>query len=173
MKINTKGGFILNKNLKMISLSLAGLFVILSLAYQEVQALAKVSRKAPGFRLKDTYGKSHSLSKYKGKFVVLEWFNHECPFVKKHYGKSKNMQTLQKEFTKKGVIWLSVNSSAKGKQGNFPPKKANWLTKKKKASPTAVLIDESGKVGKSYGAKTTPHLFVINPKGNTDLRRCY
>ena len=127
-------------------------------------ASAKISQKAPDFSLKDTYGKEHRLSSYKGRYVVLEWLNHECPFVKKHYVPG-NMQSLQKEFTGKGVAWFSINSSAKGKQGHFSLKKTNALTKKKNAFPTAVLIDAKGEVGKLYGAKTTPHMFVIDPEG--------
>ena len=131
---------------------------------KKTQARAKVSAKAPDFVLPDTYAKKHKLSDHQGKFVVLEWLNHDCPFVEKHYD-SGNMQSLQKEFTKKGVVWFSINSSAKKKQGNYPPDKANQMTKAKKAAPTAVLIDESGAVGRLYGAKTTPHMFVINPEG--------
>jgi peroxiredoxin len=125
---------------------------------------AKVGEPAPDFTLSDTYGKSHNLSDFKGKIVVLEWLNHDCPYVLKHYD-GKNMQTLQKTYTGKGVIWLSVNSSAEGKQGNFPPAKANEITASKGASPTAVLLDASGTVGKLYGAKTTPHMFIINAEG--------
>ena len=138
---------------------LSGLFYT-----QQVFGIAIAGKKAPAFSLKDTYGKKHSLKSYLGKYVVLEWLNHECPFVKKHY-KGKNMQKMQKKLTKKGVIWLSINSSAKGKQGNFSPKKANRITRYKKAFPSAVLLDENGKVGRAYGAKTTPHMFIIDPKG--------
>jgi peroxiredoxin len=119
---------------------------------------------APDFRLQDTYGRWHALSEYQGKYVVLEWFNHDCPFVKKHYD-SHHMQTLQETYTQKGVIWLSINSSAPGLQGNYPAQEANRLSQQKDAHPTAVLIDEQGLVGKHYGAKTTPHIFIINPDG--------
>lgn len=119
---------------------------------------------APDFTLTDTNGKEQTLSSYKGKFVVLEWLNHDCPFVKKHYD-SGNMQALQKEYTAKDVVWLSINSSAEGKEGYYPADKANELTKEKGAAPSAVLLDEKGKVGKLYGAKTTPHMFVIDPQG--------
>jgi peroxiredoxin len=104
------------------------------------------------------------LSSFKGKFVVLEWFNHDCPFVVKHYG-SGNMQALQKEFIAKDVVWLSINSSAEGKEGFKSAEETNTLTTEKKAAPTAVLLDSDGTVGKLYGAKTTPHMFVINPDG--------
>ena len=119
---------------------------------------------APDFTLQDTNGKPQKLSGYKGKFVVLEWVNHDCPFVKKHYD-SGNMQKLQEEYTKKDVVWLSINSSAEGKEGHISPEEWNRLTEEKKAKPIAVLLDPDGAVGKTYGAKTTPHMFVINPDG--------
>lgn len=127
-------------------------------------AAAEVGSKAPDFSLKDTNGKTESLSKYKGKFVVLEWTNPDCPFVHKHYD-SGNMQKLQREFTGKGVVWLTIDSSAEGKQGNYPADKLNEILKERHASPTALLLDTDGKVGKEYGAKTTPHMFIINPEG--------
>ena len=119
---------------------------------------------APDFTLKDSKGNSQKLSSYSGKFVVLEWMNPECPFVKKHYSIG-NMQSLQKEYTTKGVVWLSIISSAPGKQGYCTGPQAEANTKDQKASPTAVLLDPSGEVGQMYGAKTTPHMFVINPEG--------
>ncbi len=125
---------------------------------------AKVNEAAPAFTLTDTTGKEHSLAEFKGKVVVLEWTNYECPFVRKHYD-SGNMQKLQKSMTGQGVVWLSICSSAKGKQGNFPAEKWNALIAEKQAVPTAVLLDESGTVGKSYGAKSTPSLFVIDKEG--------
>jgi len=118
---------------------------------------------APNFTLTDSNGQKHSLSDYKGKFVVLEWFNPDCPFVKKHY--SGNMQLLQKEYTSRGVIWLSINSSAPGKQGSYTPQGFNKFMTEKAASPTAVLLDTDGKVGHLYAAKTTPQMFVIDPQG--------
>jgi peroxiredoxin len=129
-------------------------------------SLAEVGpgKPAPDFSLEDTTGTTHSLHDFEGEYVVLEWTNYDCPFVKKHYS-TGNMQALQKEFTDKGVIWLSINSSALGKQGNFPPQKWNKLIQAKEAAPTAVLLDPTGRVGRMYGAKTTPHMFVINPEG--------
>jgi peroxiredoxin len=127
-------------------------------------AEAVVGQPAPAFTLTDSNGKSHSLASFQGKTVVLEWWNHECPFVAKHYG-SGNMQKLQKEWTGKGVVWLTVNSSAPGKQGHVDAAKANALMKEKGGASTAVLLDHDGKVGKAYGAKTTPHMFVIDAKG--------
>lgn len=135
------------------------------LAAPPIQAAdVAIGEKAPDFTAADSNGKSHSLAAYKGKIVVLEWLNHQCPFVKKHYG-SGHMQELQKTYTGKGVIWLSVISSAPGKQGYSTPEQANSVTKEKGAAPTAVLLDPQGTVGKLYGAKTTPHMFIINADG--------
>ena len=120
---------------------------------------------APDFTLPDTSGKTHSLADYKGKYVVLEWVNPDCPFVRKHY-ESGNMPSLQKTYTDKGVVWLSIDSSAPGKQGNYPPADLAAWEKEKGAAATAVLLDPDGKVGREYGAKTTPHMFVIDPKGS-------
>ena len=125
-----------------------------------------IGKPAPAFTLSGADGKTYSLSQFKGKTVVLEWLNHECPFVKKHYNPSQmNMQKLQKIATSKGVIWLSINSSAEGKQGHLTAADALLATTAKGASPTAVLLDPSGVVGKSYGARTTPHMFIIDGEG--------
>jgi len=123
-----------------------------------------VGTTAPDFSATDSKGKAHSVSEYKGKYVVLEWFNPECPFVKKHYG-SGNMQKLQEEFTSKGVVWLSVDSSAPGKEGNLTAEEANQKMTEWKTKQTALLLDPDGKAGQAYGAKNTPHMFVINPEG--------
>jgi hypothetical protein len=125
---------------------------------------AAIGKPAPDFTLTDTRGGTNTLSSFAGKYVVLEWTSFDCPFVKKHYG-SGNMQNLQKTYTAKGVIWLSINSSAPGKQGNYPPEKWNEMIKEKGSAATAVLLDPDGKVGRLYGAKTTPHLFIVNPAG--------
>jgi peroxiredoxin len=127
-------------------------------------ATAAVGKTAPDFTLTDTYGIERSLSDYSGKAVVLEWINHGCPFVKKHY-QSGNMQNLQKTYVDQGVVWLSICSSAVGKQGHMAPGEWNKKTEELGASPSAVLIDESGEVGRLYGARTTPHMFVIGPDG--------
>lgn len=121
-------------------------------------------QKAPDFTISDTHGKTYSLSAEKGKFVVLEWFNYDCPFIRKHYN-SGNMQALQKKYTAKGVLWFSINSSAPGKQGNYPPEAINRMAKERGTASTAIFLDPDGRIGKMYGAKTTPHMFVINPKG--------
>jgi peroxiredoxin len=127
-------------------------------------ATAVVGQEAPAFSLADSNGKLHSLADLKGKVLVLEWWNPDCPFVGKHYG-SGNMQRLQKEWTTRGVVWLTVNSSATGQQGHVDGAKANALVKERGLASTAVLLDPDGKVGRVYGAKTTPHLFVIDGKG--------
>jgi len=120
--------------------------------------------KAPEFKLKDLDGKERTLKEFEGKIVVLEWLNHGCPYVKKHY-ESKNIQGLQKKYTEKGVIWLSICSSAEGKQGWMKPEEWKAFNEKAGCIPTAVLIDASGAVGKLYGAKTTPNFCIINAKG--------
>ena len=119
---------------------------------------------APDFSLTDASGKTHSLSQYKGKTVVLEWFNPECPFVKKHYG-SGNMQKLQEEYTTKGIVWLTIDSNAPGTEGNLSPEQAAKITTAWKTHQTALLLDPEGKVGRAYGAKNTPNMVVINPEG--------
>lgn len=129
-----------------------------------LSAAVKVDKAAPDFSLTNSQGEQVSLSDYKGKYVVLEWTNHLCPYVKKHY-ESDNMQTLQRKYTEQDVVWLSVISSAPGKQGHVSPTKADELTKTRNASPSHVLFDEAGDVGKLYGAKTTPHMYIVDPKG--------
>lgn len=127
-------------------------------------AAAVVDQAAPAFTLVDSTGKKRSLSDFAGKTVVLEWTNHECPFVKKHYG-SGNMQKQQRDATAKGVVWLSINSSAPGKQGHVDGAAAERVRSEAKAAQTAYLLDPDGTVGHTYGAKTTPHMYVIDPKG--------
>ena len=123
-----------------------------------------VGSAAPDFSLTDTKGSTHSLSEYKGKYVVLEWFNPECPFVKKHYG-SSNMQNLQKEYTDKGVVWLTIDSNAPGTQGNLTAEEAAKIATSWKTHETALLLDPEGKAGQAYGAKNTPNMVIINPDG--------
>lgn len=124
----------------------------------------EIGKPAPAFTAVDSNGKTHNLSDFRGKTVVLEWTNHECPYVVKHYS-TNNMQGLQKAAASDGVVWLSVISSAKGEQGHVSGEKANELTKERNAAPTAVLIDEAGTIGRAYEARTTPHMFVINAEG--------
>ncbi len=126
---------------------------------------ATLGQPSPAFTLTDLDGKTHSLADFKGKTVVLEWTNPECPFVVKHYDNSGNLPSTQKAATADGVVWLLINSGAAGKQGDLETAAAKaWLAKVKSAA-TAYLRDGDGKVGKAYGAKTTPHLFVINADG--------
>ncbi|GGI17874.1 redoxin domain-containing protein [Oxalicibacterium faecigallinarum] len=127
-------------------------------------AAPAVGQAAPAFTAVDSKGKEHKLSDFKGKTVVLEWTNHDCPYVKKHYN-SSNMQNLQKQASDAGVVWLSVISSAPGEQGHVEGAKADELTASRKAVPTAVLLDPQGTIGKAYDARTTPHMYVIDAKG--------
>ncbi|MGA1983226.1 MAG: redoxin domain-containing protein [Acidobacteriaceae bacterium] len=117
---------------------------------------------APDFKGVDSNGVTHSLSEYRGKFVVLEWANRGCPYEKKHY-QSGNMESLQKEWTAKGVVWLSILSDPPGEQGYVTPAEENDYLKTMHASPTAALLDPTGAIGRLYDARTTPHMFVIDP----------
>jgi len=124
----------------------------------------KVGSPAPGFTAVDVDGKQQKLSDFKGKYVVLEWHNQGCPYTRKHY-ESGNMQRLQKEWTAKGVVWLTVISSAPGTQGFVTPAQEKEYLTQMKAVPTDVLLDSAGTLGRLYDAKTTPHMFVIDPGG--------
>jgi peroxiredoxin len=125
---------------------------------------ARIGAPAPGFSLTDSSGKTVSLADFKGKTVVLEWTNHDCPYVRKHYS-GNNMQALQKKWTAQGVVWLSLISSMPGSQGYVTAEQANKLTTDRGAAPTAVLFDPKGDVGHTYGAQTTPHMYVITGNG--------
>jgi peroxiredoxin len=127
-------------------------------------AAPKVGVAAPAFTATATTGKPVSLADQRGKIVVLEWTNHDCPYVVKHYS-TNNMQALQKEATGQGVVWLTIISSAPGTQGHVSPAQADELTASRKASPTAVLLDPAGVVGKMYGATNTPHMYVVDKAG--------
>ena len=127
-------------------------------------AVAKVGEAAPAFTIAATTGMDVSLADQRGKIVVLEWTNHDCPYVRKHY-ESGNMQSLQKEITAQGVVWLTLISSSPGTQGYVTAKQADELTMSRKASPTAVLLDPTGVVGKSYRATNTPHMYLIDKAG--------
>jgi peroxiredoxin len=133
------------------------------------RAEVQVGSTAPDFSLTDTQGRTHRLSEYRGKVVVLEWYNPDCPFVGKHY-RSGNMQRLQKEYTAKGVVWLTVDSSAPGEQGNYPADTLNQISNKFGAARTALLLDPDGKVGHLYDAKTTPDMYIIDSKGSLVYR---
>lgn len=123
-----------------------------------------IGEAAPDFELVDTNGNNVALSSLKGKTVVMEWTNHQCPYVRKHYN-SNNMQSLQKQVVSDDVVWITVNSSAQGKQGYLNAEQANELILEEGALPTHYLLDPSGDLGKSYAAKTTPHMYIINAEG--------
>lgn len=134
------------------------------LAAAAVAFAVRVGETAPDFTGTDSHGKTQKLSEYRGKYVVLEWTNNGCPYTQKHY-ESGNMQALQKEWTAKGVVWLTVLSSASGEQGYMTAAQENAYIAKVHAAPTAAILDASGAIGHEYGAKTTPHMFVIDPSG--------
>jgi peroxiredoxin len=125
---------------------------------------ATVGQAAPTFTGKDSQGKTESLEQYRGKYVVLEWTNRDCPYTKKQYD-SGNMQALQREWTAKGVVWLTVLSSAPGEQGYLDAAGENAQMARVHAHPTAAILDPKGEIGRLYSAKTTPHMFVIDPAG--------
>jgi peroxiredoxin len=127
-------------------------------------AETEVGKAAPNFSLADTNGKTLSLADFKGKYVVLEWYQPDCPFVQKHY-RSGNMQALQKEYTGKGVTWLTIDSSAPGEEGNYPAGKLNEIAAQDSSARTALLLDPAGNVGRLYGAKTTPDMYIVDPNG--------
>lgn len=124
-----------------------------------------IGQPAPDFTLTDTLGNTHRLSDYAGKVVVLEWINDGCPFVKRHYVSSNNMQTLQQTYTGQDVVWLSIASSGPGQQGNHTPAAWEAIRQQQGHHSTALLLDAPGTVGRLYGAKTTPHMFVISATG--------
>lgn len=143
---------------------LAAVILFLLTGVGQISARVRSGGQAPLFVLRDTSGRVHRLTGYLGKVIVLEWFNPDCPFVKKHYN-SGNMQALQKRYRAKGVVWLSVVSSAPGKQGHYSRSAWPAVLRKRGSRATAVLLDPSGKVGRRYGARTTPDMFIINRQG--------
>ena len=147
--------------MKQIILSLIALWALLPVV---ALAQAEPGKPAPNFSVADASGKTHTLADFKGKWVVLEWFNKDCPYVKKHYG-SQNMQKLQANYTAKGVQWLTVISSKKGKQGYLEPQDALDLVKKDGIKASAILLDTDSAMGKAFDAKVTPHMYIINPDG--------
>ncbi len=152
---------IASRTLRTVSfLSCAALVVSFAAAAQA----PRVGAPAPDFTATDSHGQTHSLDQYRGKYVVLEWHNQGCPYTRKHY-LSGNMQTLQKEWTTKGVAWFTVISSAPGEQGYVTDAEENAYVEKMHADPTAVLMDPQGKLGRLYDAKTTPEMYVIDPEG--------
>lgn len=149
-----------------MALAVVGAMVVLAAAHLAAATAAGLApgQPAPGFTGTDTAGRPVSLADYRGSIVVLEWTNHDCPFVRRHYD-SGNMQALQKQATQNGVVWLTIISSAPGGQGYVTGEEADALTRSRNASPTAVIRDPSGEIGHAYDAKTTPHMFVIDPAG--------
>lgn len=143
---------------KIIFAVLVGTFTI------HASAEVKIDAPAPTFSEKDQTGKIQSLESNKGKWVVLEWYNEDCPYVVKHYG-AKNMQKLQSTYVDKGVVWYTVATSAEGKQGYISPKEAEQKRTIAGMKSSGLLLDSDGSMGRAYGAKTTPHMFVINPEG--------
>lgn len=138
---------------------------VLFMAIVPARAAVEIGKPAPAFTATDIYGNDFNLADHKGKIVVLEWTNKDCPYVVKHYD-SGNMQKLQKEARAQGVEWVTINSSAEGKQGYLTNEEAQALLKEKGAEPTTKIMDTDGKIGKAYDAKTTPHMFVIDAEGN-------
>jgi peroxiredoxin len=124
----------------------------------------EVGKPAPPFTGTDTAGKTWSLDDLAGQPVILEWTNHDCPYVRKHYD-ADNMQGLQREAAEQGYVWLSVISSAPGKQGHVSPAEADDLSQRREAAPAAVLLDPEGTIGRAYGARTTPHMYLIDGEG--------
>ncbi len=137
---------------------------VLLAAASGAMANAELNKPAPAFAAVGADGKPLKLDAYKGKTVVLEWTNHECPFVKKHY-ESGNIPSLQKDAADKGIVWLQVVSSAPGKQGHVDGATAQKLNGSRKAAPAGTVLDADGKIGKLYGAQTTPHIFIVKADG--------
>ncbi|MCK6417655.1 MAG: thioredoxin family protein [Alphaproteobacteria bacterium] len=140
------------------------MIVALVLFNLPVLAAPEIGQPAPDFTIKDIDGKEFNLADHKGKVIVLEWTNHECPFVRKHY-ESGNMQKTQQAARDQGVEWVSIVSSAPGRQGHVGADEARKIAQENKAVITTKLLDESGEIGKAYAAQTTPHMFVINKDG--------
>lgn len=128
---------------------------------------AIVGEPAPEFSVVDANGNMHSLSDYEGKYVILEWLNHGCPFVRKHYD-GNNMQQMQNRYTEEGVVWLSVVSSAPGTQGYMEPDETLETMIENNAAPTAILLDVDGAMGRAYDARVTPHMYIISPDGTLE-----
>jgi len=148
---------------------LAGFLIALIMPIAAASAAPQVGKAAPDFSGVDSKGNTVKLSDLRGKTVILEWTNHDCPYVKKHY-RTDNMQALQKEAAAKGLVWLSVISSAPGLQGHVSGAEADNLTEKRAAAPNAVILDPKGEIGRLYDARTTPHMYIIKPDGTLAYR---
>ena len=159
----------LRSKLSVLTFSAAAAVVLLSLSIRHsvaADAGPQIGQEAPTFTGTDSNGNTVDLTAFRGKKVILEWTNHDCPYVRKHYDESeRNMQTLQASATEAGAVWLSVVSSAPGKQGYVTAGEANQLSESRGASPTAVVLDSDGTIGRMYEAKTTPHMFIIDEAG--------
>ena len=142
----------------------ASLVLSMAMLVSAARAAVAPGQAAPEFSLVDINRKVQKLSDYRGKYVVLEWFNSECPFVQKHY-ESGNMQALQARYTQKGVVWLGINSTSPRHSNYRDPARSQAILKEWKSAPTAFVLDPDGTVGKQYGARTTPHMYVIDPNG--------
>ncbi len=153
------------KKLAYAMLALAFIPMALSLKDFSAHASVDIGEKAPAINVKDVSGKDFNLEDHKGKIVVLEWTNHQCPFVVKHYS-TGNMQAVQKTAADNGVIWVSIVSSAPGKQGFVSPEEAAAISDENESNATTKILDPLGEIGKAYDAKTTPHMFIINAEGN-------
>jgi peroxiredoxin len=167
VKIESNGSAMKNVTQRNVLSGLVGVAAILLLdpgVHSGAAAQARVGEPAPNFSLADSKGGQLSLGAFRGKTIVLEWSNHGCPYVGKHY-RGNNMQALQKKWTAQGVVWLTVISSAPGEQGYVTPEQANQLTIDRGAAPTAVLLDPKGIAGRAYGARVTPHMFIISGNG--------
>ena len=138
--------------------------LLINATHDTIQNGAVTGEQAPSFSVVDAHGNMHSLSDYAGQWVILEWLNHGCPFVRKHYD-GNNMQELQKKYTDQGVVWLSVVSSAPGTQGYMEPEQTLKTAEEKGAAPTAILLDSDGTMGRAYDARVTPQMYIINPDG--------
>lgn len=154
----------MKRSLATLGLTVAIAFTTVGYPHAGEDQKAKIGEDAPVFTLVDYTGESYSLGDYEGSFVVLEWTNMDCPFVRKHYD-SGNMQALQNQYSDEGVVWLRICSSAPGQQGYYESSVIEERLKTDKSAATAYLIDADGTVGRLYGAKTTPHMFVIDPDG--------
>ena len=142
----------------------AAAFLLLALPAAAAAQGPQIGQAAPAFTIPDTHGRQHSLSQYAGKWVILEWLNYDCPYVVKHYT-SGNIPGQQKKWTDKGAVWLAIVSSAPGTQGYFEPAAMNARSQKDGSNASAVLLDPAGTVGRAYDARTTPHMYVIDPQG--------
>jgi hypothetical protein len=149
---------------KALCAALVGLLALRPTGVAMGQGGPEIGQRAPAFSATDSHGATRSLTEFRGKWVVLEWVNHECPYVRKHYN-SGNMQRLQWTYTEKGVVWLSIVSSAPGRQGYMTAEQADQFEAQRHAAATAILLDPSGAVGHLYDARNTPQMFVIDPNG--------